>query len=71
MNLLEIIGIKLIQSQMKIKKLHENTQKKKNKMTHFSEIDNNIDEVIKSLIAIEKKIVELIDPVVIDKLFYA
>ncbi len=40
-------------------------------MTHFSEIDNNIDEVIKSLIAIEKKIVELIDPVVIDKLFYA
>ena len=71
MNLLEIIGIKLIQSQMNIKKLHENTQKKKNKMTHFSEIDNNIDEVIKSLIAIEKKIVELIDPVVIDKLFYA
>lgn len=46
-------------------------KKKKNKMTHFSEIDNNIDEVIKSLIAIEKKIVELIDPVVIDKLFYA
>lgn len=71
MNLLEIIGIKTNSITDEDKKNYMKILIKRNKMTHFSEIDNNIDEVIKSLIAIEKKIVELIDPVVIDKLFYA
>jgi len=70
-NLLEIIGIKTNSITDEDKKNYMKILIKRNKMTHFSEIDNNIDEVIKSLIAIEKKIVELIDPVVIDKLFYA
>lgn len=70
-NLLEIIGIKTNSITDEDKKNYMKILIKRNKMTHFSEIDNNIYEVIKSLIAIEKKIVELIDPVVIDKLFYA